>query len=230
MSNDASNLDAMETRPSLLLVDDEKNVLSSLKRLFRKANCDVFIANSGQEGLEVLKEQAIDVIVSDARMPEMTGPEFLAIAAEKHPNTIRILLTGYADMEAISDAINLGRISHYVEKPWDDEKLQTLVHDAFVTINLKKRNEHLQSLVTSQNEKLTAMNETLEATVKERTQKIIEINAALQENYKNTVERGCTRYNQLSNRHGRVIKLTPKRANSSYQSGKNALYEPNELR
>lgn len=188
MSNDASNLDAMETRPSLLLVDDEKNVLSSLKRLFRKANCDVFIANSGQEGLEVLKEQAIDVIVSDARMPEMAGPEFLAIAAEKHPNTIRILLTGYADMEAISDAINLGRISHYVEKPWDDEKLQTLVHDAFVTINLKKRNEHLQSLVTSQNEKLTAMNETLEATVKERTQKIIEINAALQENYKNTID------------------------------------------
>ncbi|MGB0784151.1 MAG: HD domain-containing phosphohydrolase [Marinomonas sp.] len=188
MSNDTFDLEGKETRPGLLLVDDEKNVLSALKRLFRKTPCDVFIANSGQEGLEVLAEHSIDVIISDARMPEMSGPEFLAVAAEQYPQTTRVLLTGYADMEAVVDAINLGKVSHYVEKPWDDEKLQALVDDALIKINLKKKNEHLQSLVAAQNKKLTDMNETLEATVKERTRKIIEINGALQENYKSTID------------------------------------------
>ncbi|MBJ7536182.1 HD domain-containing phosphohydrolase [Marinomonas transparens] len=177
-----------ETLPGLLLVDDEQNVLSSLKRLFRKANCNVFIANSGQEGLEILEQQSIDVILSDARMPEMTGPEFLSKAAEQYPNTIRILLTGYAEMEAIIDAINLGKVSHYVEKPWDDEKLLALVTEAFTTINLKKKNEHLQAVVKSQNQKLKTINETLEATVKERTHKIIQINESLKENYKQTID------------------------------------------
>lgn len=188
MSNTELNQLDMETIPNLLLVDDEENVLSSLKRLFRKSNCNVFIANSGQEGINVLKEQSIDVIISDARMPEMSGPEFLAIAAKEYPETVRILLTGYADMEAVVDAVNLGKVSHYLEKPWDDEKLKTLVDDTFVAINFKKQNDYLQSLVASQNEKLTAMNETLETTVKERTQKIIEINGALQENYKSTID------------------------------------------
>ena len=188
MSDESLVLEDTKTRPGLLLVDDEKNVLSSLKRLFRKTDCDVFIANSGQEGLELLKAHTIDVIVSDARMPEMSGPEFLAIAAEQYPETKRILLTGYADMQAIVDAVNLGKVSHYLEKPWDDEQLQKLVNDAFVTISLMKKNAHLQSLIEQKNKKLTAMNETLEATVRERTQKIIEINAALQENYKSTID------------------------------------------
>ena len=157
MSDESLVLEDIETRPGLLLVDDEKNVLSSLKRLFRKTDCDVFIANSGQEGLEILKEHAIDVIVSDARMPEMSGPEFLAIAAEQYPDAKRILLTGYADMQAIVDAVNLGKVSHYLEKPWDDEQLQKLVNDAFVTINLMKQNARLQSLIEQKNKKLTVM-------------------------------------------------------------------------
>ena len=188
MSNTELNQLETEAIPSLLLVDDEANVLSSLKRLFRKSNCHVFTANSGPEGIDVLKEQSIDMIISDARMPEMSGPEFLAIAAEEYPDTVRILLTGYADMEAVVDAVNLGKVSHYLEKPWDDEKLKTLVDDTFIAISFQKQNEYLQSLVASQNEKLTEANETLEATVKERTQKIIEINGALQENYKSTID------------------------------------------
>ena len=188
MTNAKLDTQGTNTLPGLLLVDDEDNVLSSLRRLFRKSGCQIYTANSGQKGIEVLKEQNIDVIVSDARMPEMSGPEFLAIAAEEYPNTVRILLTGYADMEAVVDAVNLWRISHYLEKPWDDEKLKALVDETFVTIGFKKENEYLQSLVSSQNEKLTEVNESLEATVKERTQKIIEINSTLQENYKNTID------------------------------------------
>jgi len=173
---------------SLLLVDDEKNVLSSLRRLFRKLKCKVFMAESGKEGLEILNENNIDVIISDARMPEMSGPEFLTIAAEKFPNTSRILLTGYADMEAMVNAVNQGKISHYVEKPWDDERLVALVENEFSIIDLKSQNEALQSLVKRQNLKLKSMNVSLEETVRERSGKIIKINETLQKNYKNTID------------------------------------------
>lgn len=174
--------------PSILLVDDEANVLSSLRRLFRKLNCTIYIANSGQEGLDTLKEHAIDVIISDARMPEMTGPEFLAIAAETYPDTTRILLTGYADMSAIVDAVNRGKVSHYVEKPWDDERLIALVESALTNTQLKKQNAQLQRVVQEQNTKLKALNDSLEATVKERSSKIIQINENLKENYRNVID------------------------------------------
>lgn len=175
-------------KPGLLLVDDEANVLSSLRRLFRKVNCTIYVANSGQEGLDILKKNAIDVIISDARMPEMTGPEFLAIVAETYPETVRILLTGYADMDAIVDAVNRGKVSHYVEKPWDDESLIALADSAFTTTQLKKQNALLQRVVQEQNKKLKSMNDSLEATVKERSSKIIQINENLKENYRNVID------------------------------------------
>ncbi|BFM48342.1 HD domain-containing phosphohydrolase [Marinomonas sp. THO17] len=190
MTENDVDMDIKETEEvsNLLLVDDEANVLSSLKRLFRKSNCHVITASSGQEGLEVLAEHNIDVIISDARMPEMSGPEFLGLAAEQYPNTVRFLLTGQADMESVIDAINLGKVSHYIQKPWDDDQIKKLVSDALETINLKNKNEQLHALLAEKNAKLTELNESLEATVKERTQKVIEINAALQENYKHTVD------------------------------------------
>ncbi len=195
---------------ALLLVDDEKNVLSSLRRLFRKVKCNVFMANSGKEGLEILNENAIDVIISDARMPEMSGPELLTIVAEKYPNTSRILLTGYADMEAMVNAVNQGKISHYVEKPWDDERLISLVENEFSIINLKNENEALQSLVKKQNLKLKSMNTALEETVKERSGKIIKINETLQKNYRNTIDllSGLLEQRQ-SNMHETVFDIVP---------------------
>jgi len=174
--------------PAVLLVDDEANVLSSLRRLFRKVDCEIIIANSGQEGLEKLKENRIDVIVSDARMPEMTGPEFLAIAAKEYPDTERILLTGYADMQATIDAINLGRINHYIEKPWDDEKLVKLVKKSLSVIELRKQNEQLRERVAEQNEELKAVNESLEEKVEERTKQLQESHNKLQESYRHTVD------------------------------------------
>ncbi len=174
--------------PSMLLVDDESSVLSALRRLFRKLDCEVIIANSGQEGLEKLEENTVDLIISDARMPNMTGPEFLAIVAEKYPETERILLTGYADMQATIDAVNLGRISHYVDKPWDDEKLIELVERSLSLMDLKKHNTYLQDLIKQQNEQLKQVNESLEEKVKERTSQLEHSHENLQKMYRYTID------------------------------------------
>ena len=171
MSAEGEGLDFKKT-PAVLLVDDEKSVLSSLRRLFRKVDCTVELANSGKEGLEKLEAAHFDLIVSDARMPEMSGPEFLAIAAEKYPETERILLTGYADMEATIDAINKGKIRHYIEKPWDDKKLIDHVKDSLSIVEMREHNAYLQKLVSKQNDQLKTVNESLEEKVKLRTQNL----------------------------------------------------------
>ncbi|AEF54715.1 HD domain-containing phosphohydrolase [Marinomonas posidonica] len=188
MSHENTEIESIREASTLLLVDDEQNVLSSLKRLFRKSNYTILTANSGQEGLDLLANHSVQVIISDARMPEMSGPEFLAIVAEQYPDTIRILLTGQADIESVIDAINRGKVSNYIQKPWDDDHIKELVSDAFNTVNLKSENENLHHLLAAKNKELIEKNKTLEATVKERTQKIVEINGALQENYKSTVD------------------------------------------
>ncbi len=189
-------------KPRLLLVDDEKNVLSSLRRLFRKLDCVITLANSGKEGLEKLEEQTYDLIISDARMPEMSGPEFLAIAAEKYPDTERMMLTGYADMEATVDAINLGRISRYIEKPWDDEKLIELVKGCLSVVELRNHNAYLQELVGKQNEQLKAVNESLEEKVEERTKELKASHGKLQKSYRQTVDLFSSLLDQRQQRAG----------------------------
>jgi response regulator RpfG family c-di-GMP phosphodiesterase len=103
---------------NLLFVDDEANILKALKRLFRSADFSVHLAESGSEGLAILQQTPIDLIISDMRMPQMDGAEFLTRAAEQWPNTVRILLTGYADIESTIAAVNKGRIYSYCSKPW----------------------------------------------------------------------------------------------------------------
>lgn len=123
--------DSPHSPARLLFVDDEKPILNSLKRVFRdKSKYIVELANSGQEGLDRLKEEAFDVIISDMRMPEMDGAEFLSQASQELPGTVRFLLTGYSDQEATIKAINEGRIQAYISKPWDNDELKTLVDEA----------------------------------------------------------------------------------------------------
>jgi len=114
----------------ILIIDDEASVLSTLKRLFRNKPYEVFSALSAEEGLRLLKEQSVDLIISDMRMPQMDGAEFLSIVKEIYPLTERILLTGYADMESTIKAINDGGIFGYLSKPWEVEQLLSLVESA----------------------------------------------------------------------------------------------------
>ncbi|MES2115687.1 MAG: response regulator, partial [Pseudomonadota bacterium] len=105
---------------TVLFVDDEPNILSALRRLFRPRGYRVLTAESGAEGLEVLEREPVDLVISDMRMPEMDGARFLAQVRQRWPGVLRLLLTGYSDIQSIQDAINCGEIYRYITKPWDD--------------------------------------------------------------------------------------------------------------
>ncbi len=115
----------------ILIVDDEPGILASMRRLLRRDGYEILTANSAREGFDILGRHEVQVILSDQRMPEMSGTEFLSRARELYPDTIRIVLSGYTDLESISDAINRGAIYKFLTKPWDDELLRENIREAF---------------------------------------------------------------------------------------------------
>lgn len=117
----------MTEAAKILFVDDEKQMLTALNRVFRGKAYTVFTANSGQEALKVLENETMDVIVSDMRMPEMDGATFLAKSVDLHPTSRRILLTGYSDQESTVRAINEGQVHQYIMKPWDNDALKATI-------------------------------------------------------------------------------------------------------
>jgi signal transduction histidine kinase len=139
-SSDESNI-------KVLYVDDELNNLLSFQAAFRR-RFDIYIATTASEGLEILENTAISVIIADQRMPKITGVEFFNIVLQKFPDPIRILLTGYSDINALADAINKGEIFRYIKKPWDqNELLNTILnaHDIYDTRRqLKLKMEELE--------------------------------------------------------------------------------------
>lgn len=116
---------------TILLVDDEENILKSLKRLLRKDGYEILIANSGQEALDLLEKNRVQVVLSDQRMPNMTGSELLEKVRQLYPETVRMILSGYADFESVVDAINNGKIFRFLNKPWNDEDIRENVKSAF---------------------------------------------------------------------------------------------------
>jgi len=128
--------------------------LNSFKAGFRRL-FNVFTAESASEGLKVIETEDIHVIITDQRMPVMTGIEFLESIIPKYPDPIRILLTGYADINAVIDAINKGQVYRYIQKPWMDEDLRINIEKAFEIYMLRKENRELT-------EKLLVVNEQLE--------------------------------------------------------------------
>ena len=155
--------------PCILLVDDEPSILSSLRRLFRPQGYRIQTAESGAEGLEILEREHIDLIISDMRMPEMDGATFLKQARSRWPKTIRILLTGYADITSTVAAINQGEIYRYIAKPWDDSEIITIVREALERQLLESENLRLTALTQTQNDELKSLNASLEQKVAERT-------------------------------------------------------------
>ncbi|MDP2826024.1 MAG: response regulator [Sulfuritalea sp.] len=171
--------DIAETPATLLLVDDEASILSSLRRLLRPAGYTIHIAESGAAGLEILEREAVDLVVSDMRMPEMDGAQFLEQVRKRWPATMRILLTGYADVSSTVDAINRGEIYRYISKPWDDDQLTLTVRDALESGRLRSENARLLALTKAQNQELTQLNAGLEQKVAERTAEIGQVNSFL---------------------------------------------------
>lgn len=161
-----------ESHASLLFVDDEANVLSSLKRLFRPYGYRIFTAEGGAQALEIMQRETIDLVISDMRMPEMNGAQFLQKVNEKWPDTVRILLTGYAEIEATIDAINKGHIYRYIAKPWEDNDIVLSIQHALRHKELEKANRGLEELTRKQNEELRDLNANLEQKVKARTEEL----------------------------------------------------------
>ncbi len=127
---------------TLLLVDDESNILRALTRMLRRDGYKILTASSGKEGLEVVNDNPdIKVIISDQRMPEMSGTEFLSQVKEISPSIIRIILSGFSDLNTITEAINKGEIFRFISKPWDDDILRENVKDAFRHYQLYTLNE-----------------------------------------------------------------------------------------
>ncbi len=153
----------------VLFVDDEENVLKSLKRLFLDEDIEILTASSGKEGLDLLKGNEVSVIVSDQRMPEMTGVEFLEKTTRISPNSVRILLTGYADINAVVSAINKGGVYRYIAKPWNDSDLMIAVLNAAERYRLVKENRRLTELTKKQNEELKKWGAELELYVQQQT-------------------------------------------------------------
>lgn len=158
-----------ETKPqkTILYVDDEEDNLTVFKSAFRR-NYKVITALSAAEGLEIVKNEHVDLIITDQRMPHMTGIQFLKNLPDE-TLSIRMILTGYSDIEAVIDAINTGKVYRYITKPWDKEELKITLDNALDTLDLKRKNAELIL-------NLKEANEELENKVKERTKELEEKN------------------------------------------------------
>jgi CheY-like chemotaxis protein len=134
----------MATPPTILYVDDEPDNLLALRAIFRR-NYRVLTADSGPQALDVLAKETVHLLISDQRMPGMSGTELLARSQQQYPDQIRILLTGYSDLQAVVDAVNKGRIYQYITKPWRAEELQLIIRQAWETYELRRSNRDLTS-------------------------------------------------------------------------------------
>jgi response regulator RpfG family c-di-GMP phosphodiesterase len=165
---------------TVLFVDDEENILHSLKRLLRKEGYRMLTANCGAEGLKILDEQDVHLVVTDQRMPGMSGTEFLAKVKEKYPEVIRIVLSGYTEVDSITESINKGHIYKFILKPWNDQNVKLEVRQSLEQYDLMQVNKTLHEKLIQKNEELKKINENLEMLVKERTMEFEIQNQALE--------------------------------------------------
>jgi|WetSurMetagenome_2_1015567.scaffolds.fasta_scaffold01275_12 two-component system, NtrC family, sensor kinase len=130
---------------NILCVDDEPNVLSSLKRLFMDEPYTILTATSAGEGLELLAQNDVQIVMSDYRMPVTNGVDFLSEVRKRWPNTVRIVLSGYADTASIVSAINEGQVYKFIPKPWNDDELKMNISNAIERYYLFKKNTELSA-------------------------------------------------------------------------------------
>lgn len=166
-------------RHRILLVDDEDNILRALRRSLCDEDYVLETALSGEEGLEKLAQNDFTIIVSDQRMPGMSGVEFLKRAKRHCPDTVRIVLSGYVEVSTILDAINEGEVFRFVHKPWNDEELRTVIRQSIKHFELVEENRTLQQQITKKNQELEEWASELEERVAERTRELELSNKAL---------------------------------------------------
>ncbi|HSW62631.1 MAG TPA: response regulator [Dissulfurispiraceae bacterium] len=147
----------MDEPIKILCVDDEQNVLNALRRLFLDDEYEILTANSGADGLVLQEREHAQIIISDYRMPAMNGVEFLREVNKKWPDTVRIVLSGYADTAAIVSAINEGQIYKFIPKPWNDDEIRITIGHAIDRYSLAKINRELSDELTRKNAELNRL-------------------------------------------------------------------------
>jgi diguanylate cyclase (GGDEF)-like protein/PAS domain S-box-containing protein len=157
---------------TLLLVDDEPNILSALKRQLRATGLRILTAPGGKEGLALLENETIDVIVSDQRMPGMTGVDFLRAVKTSHPDTVRIVLSGFTELQSVTDAVNEGAIYKFLTKPWDDIQLRGHIQEAVLHKEMADENRRLDLEVRTANHGLAQANRLLEEALSQQQEQI----------------------------------------------------------
>jgi response regulator RpfG family c-di-GMP phosphodiesterase len=200
----------MDETARVLFVDDEENILRSLRRLVSDEDFEVLLAHSGEEGLDILRDTGdIALIVSDQRMPGLTGVDFLQQARTLAPDAGRVLLTGYADITATIEAINKGGAHRYISKPWNDQELLLTLREAVRGYRLERENRALSELVRKQNEELREWNNGLKsrvleqtASIREKITELHELNEKLRRKYRDIL----TAFSSLLELHDRYAK------------------------
>jgi len=156
----------------ILCVDDEPNVLNALKRLFLDEDYTIITASSGPEGISILEKEHVQLVISDYRMPTMSGVEFLKEVYKRWPDTVRIVLSGYADASAIVGAINEGRIYKFIPKPWNDDELKVTISNSLERYFLFKKNTELTAELKKKNDELSTLNDQLQKLYKEQSKSL----------------------------------------------------------
>ncbi|HEX5364655.1 MAG TPA: HD domain-containing phosphohydrolase [Gallionella sp.] len=173
---------------TLLFIDDEANILAALKRLFNPLGYRILTAESGVEALMLLEKERVDLVISDMRMPQMSGAEVLEQIRIKWPDIVRLLLTGYSDVNSTIAAVNRGEIYRYIAKPWDDNDIVLMVRDALERKHLLDEKLRLEARVLRQNEELIQLNASLEDRVRQRTEDLNIVLELLKDDYFTTVQ------------------------------------------
>ncbi len=157
---------------TVLFVDDEPNVLNALRRLLRKEEYSTIFADSGQKGLELLSEHEVHLVVSDQRMPDMEGTQFLQKVKQISPDAVRVILSGYADAAVIVESINKGEVYRFIAKPWNDDSLKASLRQCLNHYEILRQNKALLEQTRQQNDQLRNLNEHLEEMVELRTKSL----------------------------------------------------------
>lgn len=146
----------MRNKINILYVDDEPNNLVAFKANFRK-QYEIYTAESAADAMQILKENTIHIVISDQRMPDITGVEFLESIIIEYPNPIRMLLTGYTDIAVVIEAINKGQVYRYISKPFDIDELRITIDNAFEVYSLREENKELMKSLLRVNKQIEYM-------------------------------------------------------------------------
>ena len=174
-------------KPKVLIVDDEKGVLSALRRTLRKEDIEIVEATSAEEGLDLLSRDEVALVLSDHRMPGMKGADFLKMVRERYPDVVRMMLTGDPDIGVAEEAVNKGEIYKFITKPWNDGDLRATVRLGLSYYEMVKENKRLTELTKKQNLELMKLTRELEQKVAERTRALREALDKLNRNYFQTM-------------------------------------------